>query len=103
MTMVAAITAYPYEVVRGTDDRCDHVGSQIIRYSSPGWGHTVWSCPRCHRIVRQDWERPDQHGWTAPEIVIPKGLEGVAAHGRAWRMPERLGPVPARTKRGWRW
>lgn len=88
-----------YEIVAG-NSACDHVGSQIIQYESPTTTHTVWSCPRCHRIVRQDWTRwPERKGqWTAPRVLIPQGLEGVETpNGRQWKMPE-ADPLPRRRR-----
>lgn len=77
----------PVLVERGKES-CDHVGTQLLLYASPYGSHRVWSCPHCHRIVRQDTPEP-YSTWTAPVAVFPKGLEGVPYDDhRVWKMPE---------------
>lgn len=86
--MVFGRTTEPYVVEAGGG--CDHVPSQLLRYRSPGYDeHRVWSCPRCRRVVRHDTP-DDGREWTALEVQVPVGLEGVAlpGGGRGWKMPD---------------
>lgn len=104
--VVIPITTKVVVVVTG-DDRCDHIGCQIISYESPEGSHRVWSCPRCGRVVRHDWKpfgwNVSKAKWTTPEVVVPVGNEGVATpYGqRAWKMPDAA-PVSQLKKRGGR-
>lgn len=89
-------------VVRPGKHGCPHHDTQLVTYRSPTCLSSVWSCPTCHRIVRQDC--PDCGGdWTEPKVLVPHGLEGLPIPGtdrRGWGMPDAA-DIPASKKSAW--
>lgn len=102
MTYIFVSAPRPYEIAAG-NQRCDHIGCQVISYESPEAKHTIWSCDRCHGIIRQDMKHHlgRKGGWTKPVAVVPVGLEGVKTpNGRQWKMPDA---TPLKERRKWLW
>lgn len=90
MTAPVFLDAAPVRIIERGNERCPHTNTQLIHYNAPLLDCHIWSCPTCHRVVRQD-NPSTSEVWTRPRALTPKGLQGELIPGtdqRGWKMPD---------------